>query len=627
MEAKTKAKSGTGNAGRCTKARSKARYARKRRFHGKIKSRNATIEQEQPVKQTTTMSPPTSNATTVTNRSDTTNKSPSTTAKSGTSSKTISDAKVIDLLSDKVVDDTEISGYRLVDASILSLIFKSLCCPDCKNGDCLQLYDLASKKKGLARCLELKCSCCSYTRTFYTSKELTRKDGGKGRNKYEINVRAVYACRQIGSGHEHLKKLCCYLDMPELLTSDNYDSISKTIQASAKVVAEKSMSDAAEELKNLNGDGKNTDVGVSVDGTWQRKGFTSMNGVITAISVDNGKVLDVSILSKSCKGCVMANVLKSDPKRYEEWKATHKCSLNYTGSSPNMEKVGAENIFKRSVKKRGLYYTSFYGDGDSKSFPAVENVYEPKRKVAKKECIGHYQKRVGTRLRKLKKNTKGLGGKKRLTDAKIDTLQNYFGIALRQNIGNLDAMVKGCMASMYHVAGHHESCPKSSESWCQFQKDKFLGTKEYKSKGELPLDIRMAILPIYKDLCKKENLSKCLHGKTQNANESFNGMIWNRIPKANHVALNTLALGVYDAIAHFNIGAKASLDIFHEMNLEAGVFMSKGLHGMNVSRKRMSAYRMSSPQKKRRKVIRHLRKKGQDKDIEKEGTTYEAGGF
>ena len=34
------------------------------------------------------------------------------------------------------------------------------------------------------------------------------------------------------------------------------------------------------------------DVGVSVDGTWQRKGFTSMNGVVTAISIDNGKVLE-----------------------------------------------------------------------------------------------------------------------------------------------------------------------------------------------------------------------------------------------------------------------------------------------------------------------------------------------
>ena len=133
------------------------------------------------------------------------------------------------------------------------------------------------------------------------------------------------------------------------------------------------MSVAATELR---GSDETADVGVSVDGTWQRKGFTSMNGVVTAISVDSGKVVDVSILSKSCKGCVrMKPVEKSDRARYELWKASHKCSLNYTGSSPNMEKVGAQTMFGRSVDKHGLYYTSFYGDGDSKAFPSAEKIY------------------------------------------------------------------------------------------------------------------------------------------------------------------------------------------------------------------------------------------------------------
>ena len=103
-------------------------------------------------------------------------------------------------------------------------------------------------------------------------------------------------------------------------------------------------------------------------------------------------------------------------------------------------------------------------------------------------------------------------------------------------------------------------------------------------------------------------------------------MVWNRIPKSNHVALPTLTLGVYDAIASFNIGAKASLDILSEMNVEAGVFMSRAANQFNLSRKRMSSYRMSEAQKKRRKVIRHSRKKGQDKDLDVEGTTYEPGG-
>ena len=47
------------------------------------------------------------------------------------------------------------------------------------------------------------------------------------------------------------------------------------------------------------------------------------------------------------------------------------------------------------------------------------------KEVVKFECVGHYQKIVGT-LRKLKKD-KGLG---ELTAPRIDKLRNYFGIAL-----------------------------------------------------------------------------------------------------------------------------------------------------------------------------------------------------
>ena len=178
--------------------------------------------------------------------------------------------------------------------------------------------------------------------------------------------------------------------MPEPMTSDNYDNISNILKDSAKVVAENSMSVAAAELRGSN---ETADVGVLIDGTWQRKGFTSMNGVVTAISVDSGKVLDVLILSKSCKGCVrMKPVEKSDHERYKLWKASHKCNLNYTDSSPNMEKYGAQNIFGRSVDKHGLYCTSFYGDEDSKAFPSVEKIYGPAKEMRKCECVGHYQK-------------------------------------------------------------------------------------------------------------------------------------------------------------------------------------------------------------------------------------------
>ena len=71
-----------------------------------------------------------------------------------------------------------------------------------------------------------------------------------------------------------------------------------------------------------------------------------------------------------------------------------------------MEVTGVERIFGRSIEKEFLRYTEYYGEGDPKSFAAVENVYGEKM-TKKQECIGHVHKRVGSRLRKLKKNEKG----------------------------------------------------------------------------------------------------------------------------------------------------------------------------------------------------------------------------
>ena len=68
-------------------------------------------------------------------------------------------------------------------------------------------------------------------------------------------------------------------------------------------------------------------------------------------------------------------------------------------------------IFKRSVEKHGMRYVKYYGDGDSKS---LEKHIYPGEVVKKLECIGHYQKRVGNRFRKLRARTKGLGGKNKV---------------------------------------------------------------------------------------------------------------------------------------------------------------------------------------------------------------------
>ena len=54
--------------------------------------------------------------------------------------------------------------------------------------------------------------------------------------------------------------------------------------------------------------------------------------------------------------------------------------------------------------------------------------------VTKLECVGHIQKRMGSRLHSMKKRMgqarledgKGIGGRRRLTDKTIDNLQVYY---------------------------------------------------------------------------------------------------------------------------------------------------------------------------------------------------------
>ena len=293
-----------------------------------------------------------------------------------------------------------------------------------------------------------------------------------------------------------------------------------------------------------------------------------------------------------------------------------------------MEVEGAKRIFERSILKRKLRYTEFYGDGDSKSHPAVKDTY-PGVIVKKLECVGHVQKRVGTRLRNLKKNCKGFGGKGKLTNDIIDRLQNYYGIAVRQNKNDLQGMKKAILATLFHVASsdknnyHTAYCPPGANSWCRFRKD----STTYKSGPGLPIKIIAALKPIYNDLSADDLLSKCLHGKTRNQNESFNATIWERLPKSKYSSFQQLEFGVYDAAAHFNIGQKASILVYEKLNMVPGKYTLKGCATRNKKRLFHAAYKNKDVSKKRRKVIRGKKKKKEDKDEDREGILYDAGAF
>ena len=170
----------------------------------------------------------------------------------------------------------------------------------------------------------------------------------------------------------------------------------------------RAMNDAAIEVRGENPD-LLTLCGVSCDGTWQRRGYSSLHGCVTTLSIDTGKCLDVEVLTKVCHGCQRI-AREKDASKKADMVEKHSCKMNYKGSTPAMETEGIKRIFARSETTRQLQYTEYFGDGDSKAYSEIEHVYHNVQ-VEKKECVGHAQKRVGTALRKLKKENKGIGGK------------------------------------------------------------------------------------------------------------------------------------------------------------------------------------------------------------------------
>ncbi|GFT95622.1 uncharacterized protein TNCV_310391 [Trichonephila clavipes] len=129
------------------------------------------------------------------------------------------------------------------------------------------------------------------------------------------------------------------------------------------------MTEAADEVRKLKNTSDVAECGVSVDGTWQRRGHSSLNGCVAVLSIDTGKVLDLEVMSKWCRNC---NTSKSSGKSKHVKK--HQCSCNHQGSAGSMESVGAYRLFERSRETRKLEYVEFYGDGDSKSHLAVKDI-------------------------------------------------------------------------------------------------------------------------------------------------------------------------------------------------------------------------------------------------------------
>jgi hypothetical protein len=232
---------------------------------------------------------------------------------------------------------------------------------------------------------------------------------------YKVNVRLAYAMRCIGKGREAAKTFCGVVD---LTSPPRFECYNRVPLDSLADVSNMSTRKAVKEAVDMNDDSKY--LAAAFDGFWQKRGQTSLSGVVSATSIETGKVTDVECLTKYCHGC-------------HNHTGKHHCVLNFEGFSGGMESAGVLKLFQRSVQNYGVWYTKYLGDGDSKGFLKVTEAKPCGNSVTigKLECVDHVQKRLGTRLRKLRKDTKKkklcdgkpITGRSRLTDAEDDLLQ------------------------------------------------------------------------------------------------------------------------------------------------------------------------------------------------------------
>ena len=303
------------------------------------------------------------------------------------------------------------AGRIIIEMRILNEYLENVaCCKLCKLGR-VSLKSDQTKRMGLSNNLIWECDNlnCSLKTEMNTSKLCTDS------KVPEINRALVLGMRTLGKGREAAAKLCAALDLPAPVSKPSYSNHIKKIESLTKPVLDMELANAAERVRTYkienedHSDSEMIECGVTVDGTWLNRGVSSRHGFVSVISVDTGEVLDYHYMCSVCPDCETWEDKTS--QEYLELFVEHepKCKLNYEGSSQNMETEGASILFGRSAEKHNLRYNPFIGDGDSKAYNRVlrEKPYGPDFQIKKEECIGHIQKRMGTRLRNLINKMKG----------------------------------------------------------------------------------------------------------------------------------------------------------------------------------------------------------------------------
>ena len=229
-------------------------------------------------------------------------------------------------------------------------------------------------------------------------------------------------------------------------------------------------------------------------------------------------------------------------------------------------------MWQWSIEKYKLQCMEVVADDDSKTFAELTKwkPYGEGNPVEKHECVGHIQKHMTNRIEALKKTKPKdengelikIGGKGRVMKEVVARFQKYFGKAIRGHKGDPEGMKDATLAIYYHsleIPQHH-LCPRGSRSWCKHQRALPKCEEPQQPHITIPNKAASLFLNIFQKLSDPALIERCLLGASQNQNESFNSLIWNRFPKTEFCSSTVVSIAVDLAVMTFNSG-KVSLHL------------------------------------------------------------------
>ena len=130
------------------------------------------------------------------------------------------------------------------------------------------------------------------------------------------------------------------MNLPPPMQSKAFNEIQENLSEAYKQVADVSMQNAANEFRfsgaereidlDVSCDGRVPDITVSGDKSWQKRGHSSFNGVVTIIASDSAKCQDYRVLSETYNASKSWEVRKeAEPNLYQKFGDTHDCYINH----------------------------------------------------------------------------------------------------------------------------------------------------------------------------------------------------------------------------------------------------------------------------------------------------------